>query len=97
MNTATATAVFECDGELFVSCPHCSNIHKYKTADTPRLIEIPAMCDDTLKYVVTATMKPRNFTACLHLYKYESKRKSEQYRKRKERKAPPSSAPPAEA
>lgn len=85
-----ATAVFETDGDLFVSCPFCDAIHKCKSAETPRLIEIPAVCDETRKYVITATMKPRNFTAAIRLYQYEAKRKQEQYRRRKERTASPS-------
>lgn len=84
-----ATAVFESDGDLFVSCPFCDTIHKCKASETPRLIEVPAVCDETRKYIITATMKPRNFTAAIRLYNYEAKRKQEQYRRRKERTASP--------
>lgn len=90
--SAQATAVFECDGDLFISCPYCDGIHKCKAAETPRLIDVPAACDETRKYVITTTMKPRNFTAAMRLYQYEAKRKQGQYRRRKERTASPTGA-----
>lgn len=78
-----ATALHETNGKVFVLCPHCTGIHEYDAAVTPRLIEIPALCDETKRYIISATMKPKNFVAAIHLYEYELERKRVQYRRKK--------------
>lgn len=77
------TALHETNGKVFVVCPHCSSIHEHDGSTTPRLIEIPAQCDDAKRYTIGVTMKPKNFIAAIHLYEYELERKRSQYRRKK--------------
>jgi hypothetical protein len=78
-----ATALHETNGKVFVVCPHCTSIHGHDGSTTPRLIEIPALCDDAKRYTIGITMKPKNFIAAIHLYEYELERKRKQYYRRK--------------
>jgi hypothetical protein len=78
-----ATALHETNGKVFVVCPHCTSVHAHDSTTTPRLIEIPALCDDAKKYTIGSTMKPKNFIAAIHLYEYELERKRKQYRRKK--------------
>lgn len=80
---ATATALHETNGKVFILCPHCEAIHEHEAATTPRLIEVDAACDTHKKYTIGPTMKPRNFKAAIHLYEYELERKRSQYRRKK--------------
>jgi hypothetical protein len=78
-----ATALHETNGKIFVVCPYCTSIHEHDGSTTPRLIEIPAPCDETKRYTIGITMKPKNFIAAIHLYEYELERKRSQYRRKK--------------
>lgn len=84
------TALFENDGTLFVLCPHCASIHTHDSATTARLIAVPAACstgDDGRMCIIGATVKPKSLLAAIHLHQYESRRKQDQYRRRKDKTA----------
>jgi len=83
MAAPNAIALHETNGRIFVICPHCEAIHEHEAAITPRLIEIDAQCDESKHYIVTPTMKPKNFVSAIHLYEYELQRKRAQYRRKK--------------
>lgn len=80
---ARATAICEVDDKVVVICPHCTAIHAHDKATTGRLIEIPAACDETLRYVIPETMKVRTLNSALNVYRYEAERKRQQYIRKK--------------
>jgi hypothetical protein len=83
-----AIAIAEVDNNLLVVCPYCSGIHALDKATTGRLIELPAVCDDTKKYIIGETLKPKSLISAMNLYNYETERKRKQYQKRKATTAP---------
>lgn len=91
-----AHAVFEYtapDAKKYIAvfCPYCLNLHFCDSETTPRLIEIPAQCNEHQTYIIGAVVKPKTLHSALNLHKYETERKREQYYKRKERKEKESS------
>jgi len=83
-----AVAITEIDAKVLVVCPYCSDIHALDKATTGRLIEIPAVCDPTKKYIISETLKPKTLISAMNLYNYETERKRKQYKKRKATTAP---------
>lgn len=77
-----AYAILHSGNDLFICCPHCNEIHKLNAAETPRLIPIPAACDATQNYTISAIVKPKSLIAALHLRDYELARKRKQYARR---------------
>jgi hypothetical protein len=67
---------------IIVLCPHCSQIHEHP-ASTGRLVEIPAACDGSLTYSISATMKEVAVVSALKGYFYDLERKRKHYHRTK--------------
>lgn len=83
MAIPTAYAITEINDVLLIACPHCSKIHQV-LATTGRLVPIVSQCDNSLQYVITATMKEKSFVTAIKGYYYDVERKKNRKSKQKE-------------
>lgn len=80
---AEAFAIAEVNDNLLVLCPYCHKYHSYETKTTPRLIEIPAMCDGSKTYKISDFLKTDKLFYAISQYRYEKERRRKKYHTKK--------------
>ena len=69
-----AQAIYDDEAGVIVVCPLCEKMHKHSST-TGRLINIPAMCDASRFYKISATMRPKSVYSAMRGYIYDLNRR----------------------